>query len=107
MEAKPQDLQNYLTEDGRSPFLEWLDGLDAKTRGIVTVRLSRVAQGNFGNSHSVGDGVSELVIDVGPGYRVYFARDGDTVVVLLTGGAKKSQSKDIKNAKAYWKDYCA
>lgn len=75
-------------------------------RGIIDARLIRVRNGNLGNSHGVGEGVSELVIDVGPGWRVYFGQDGDTVV-LLTGGTKKTQLKDIANAKKFWRDYRA
>jgi putative addiction module killer protein len=74
--------------------------------GIIMQRLDRVENGNFGNCHSVGGGVSELVIDVGPGYRVYFGQDDD-LVILLNGGTKRTQTSDIRTAKRYWSDYNA
>ena len=82
-------------------FEVWEDSLPADIRGLVRVRLARVAKGLFGNSHGVGEGVSELVIGEGPGFRVYFGRTGDRVI-LLTGGAKKTQRKDIRKAKILW-----
>lgn len=106
MEARLRELRNYVDEDDGEPFDVWLNSLDSKMRNIVRIRLNRVAAGNLGNSHGVGEGVSELVIDVGPGYRVYFGQDGDAVV-LLTGGTKKSQANDIQNAKSFWRDYRA
>jgi putative addiction module killer protein len=106
VEARPRELENYVTADDEEPFEDWLEGLDSVMRGIIDARLIRVRNGNLGNSHGVGEGVSELVIDVGPGWRVYFGQDGDTVV-LLTGGTKKTQLKDIANAKKFWRDYRA
>lgn len=70
-------------------------------------RLDRVERGNFGSHHSVGDGVTELVIDFGPGYRIYFGQDGKDLVILLIGGDKSSQRTDIKTAKEYWRSYNA
>jgi putative addiction module killer protein len=67
--------------------------------------IARMEQGNFSNTKGVGEGVLEYKIDFGPGYRVYFRRDGDTIVILLTGGTKKRQQRDIDTAKAYWRDY--
>ena len=67
--------------------------------------IARMEQGNFSNAKGVGEGVLECKIDFGPGYRVYFGRDGDTIVILLTGGTKKRQQRDIDAAKAYWRDY--
>ncbi len=104
MEARPKELRNYVDENGEEPFQTWLDGLDVRMRGIVRVRLRRVENGNLGDSHGVGEGVSELVIDVGPGYRVYFGQEGD-IIVLLTGGHKKTQPKDIEKAKVFWREY--
>ena len=81
-------------------FKEWISGLkDRKTRLIINARIRRVSAGNFGNTKSVGDNVSELVIDCGPGYRVYYTRRGIEIVILLCGGDKSSQSKDIEEAK--------
>lgn len=106
MEAHARRLKKYVTENGRCPFDEWLDGLkDKKTQAIVATRLNRVVQGNFGLCRSLGGGVSELKVDYGPGFRVYFGEDGDTIVVLLCGGNKATQSKDIERAKAFWADY--
>jgi putative addiction module killer protein len=84
-----------------------LDGYEhQKTYGIVLARIKRVENGNFGDCESVGEGVSELKVDFGPGYRVYFGQDGDEVV-LLYGGTKKTQAQDINTAKEYWRDYNA
>ncbi|NUQ39432.1 MAG: type II toxin-antitoxin system RelE/ParE family toxin [Caldilineales bacterium] len=96
----------YRTENGRSPYREWLHSLrDREARARVRVRIDRVALGNFGDWHAVGGGVSELRIQFGPGYRVYFGRQGNTVVILLCGGDKSTQTQDIELAKAYWADY--
>ena len=106
MEARPRVLQKYLTETGRCPFDDWLDGLrDKRSQAIVATRLNRVVQGNFGLCRALEGGIHELKIDFGPGFRVYFAEDGDTIVVLLCGGDKATQSKDIERAQAYWADY--
>jgi len=95
-----------LTQNGKSPFADWLTSLkDIKTRAIVRVRLDRLRLGNWGDCKSVGEGVQELRIDFGPGYRVYLGQEGDVVILLLCGGSKKSQSKDIEKANQYWHDY--
>jgi putative addiction module killer protein len=94
--------------DRRQPFPEWLTALnDAVARARIRARLARLMAGNFGDSEPVGDGVVELRIDWGPGYRVYFARLGQVVVLLLCGGDKRTQDKDIKRAKDYFRDYKA
>ncbi len=106
MFGRERDIKEYLTIDGKSPFSEWLQKLrDQQARAIIRKRINRVRQGNLGDSRSVGEGVFELKIDFGPGYRTYFGQDGDTIVVLLCGGDKSSQDTDIKKAKEYWKDY--
>ncbi len=106
MDAKPQTLREYVTPDGKNPFREWLHTLrDVGARAKVRVRLNRVRLGNFGDAKAVGGGVSELRIPYGPGYRVYFARAGDTIVLLLCGGDKSSQKRAIGTAKEYWLDY--
>ena len=106
-EAKPRLLRTYLTTQGRSPFDEWIAGLkDGKARGSIRVRLNRVAAGNLGDCRSVGGGVLELKIGFGPGYRVYFGMDGD-LVILLGGGEKSTQDRDIPRAKDRWSDYNA
>ena len=105
-EARPRTLEMYQDEDGRQPFIQWYMAIrDHRTKVRIERRLDRVQTGNFGDHRSVGEGVFELRMFFGPGYRVYFAEDGDTVVVLLCGGDKSSQDEDIKRAKAYWKNY--
>lgn len=106
METKARRLLKYVTEKGRCPFDDWVEGLkDKKTEAIVATRLNRVIQGNFGQCRKLEGGIQELKIDFGPGFRVYFAEDGETIVVLLCGGDKSTQSKDIAKAKEYWADY--
>jgi putative addiction module killer protein len=99
------ELRYYLAVDGKSPFEEWFSGLDAAAGAKVSVALARVEQGNLSNAKGVGEGVLGYRIDWGPGYRVYFGRDGDVLVILLTGGTKKRQQRDIEQAKALWADY--
>ena len=106
MNVIPRELVEYETENGRCPFSEWLDRLkDVAARAIIRKRLNRIRIGNFGHTRSVGEGVFELKIDFGPGYRVYYGLDGDTLVVLLCGGDKGSQEIDIRKANEYWQDY--
>jgi putative addiction module killer protein len=99
------ELRYYLTTGGESPFENWFDGLDAAAAAKVSVALVRLGQGNTSNAKTVGQGVLEYRIDWGPGYRVYFGRDGDTLVILLTGGTKQRQQRDIERAKELWADY--
>lgn len=100
------DLLEYLTINGRNPFREWLENLrDRQARAKIRVRLNRLRLGNFGDSKSVGQGVNELRITHGPGYRVYFGRHSTKVVILLCGGDKSSQAWDIEKAHTYWADY--
>jgi putative addiction module killer protein len=102
------ELRYYQTSAGRQPFIEWLQGLrDKQARSRIQARLARVAVGNFGDIERVGEGVLELRIDWGPGYRVYFARTGKVIVLLLWGGDKSTQQKDIERAKDYFEDYQA
>ncbi|MEJ5309602.1 MAG: type II toxin-antitoxin system RelE/ParE family toxin [Anaerolineae bacterium] len=106
MSDTPVEILEYLTESGQNPFREWLESLsDRQARARIRVRLNRIRLGNFGDCKSVGRGVSELRVPHGPGYRVYFGRQGNTVVILLYGGDKKTQSQDIALAQEYWKDY--
>ena len=98
----------YETAGGSVPFSEWMDSIEGqKIYDIVMTRLDRVEEGNFGKHRAVGDGVVELKIDHGPGYRVYLGQDGRDLVILLIGGDKNSQQQDIKTAKKYWSDYNA
>jgi putative addiction module killer protein len=99
------ELRYYLATNGRSPFEEWFSGLDAAAGAKVTVAVARLEQGNLSNAKPVGEGVLEYRIDWGPGYRLYFGRDGNVLVILLTGGTKKHQQRDIETAKALWADY--
>ena len=95
----------YLTPTGHNPFSVWFDRLDAQAAAKVTIALARMEQENLSNAKGVGGGVLEYRIDFGPGYRVYFGRDGETIIVLLAGGTKKRQSNDITTALARWNDY--
>ncbi len=101
-------VRRYQTVDGRVPLAEWLDGLrDGQTRARILARLDRLHAGLFGDKRSVGAGVCELRIDHGPGYRVYYGQAGTTLVLLLCGGDKGTQTSDIEKAHGYWKDYKA
>ncbi|MGD9504778.1 MAG: type II toxin-antitoxin system RelE/ParE family toxin [Syntrophobacteraceae bacterium] len=100
------EIEYYRTESGRKPFKEWLEGLrDIKARAKVRVRLDRARLGNLGDRKAVGAGVWEMRIDYGPGYRVYFGQDGARVILLLLGGDKSAQQRDIETAKRYWLDH--
>lgn len=91
---------------GNSPFQDWFNGLsDKRARAALLTRIARVPLGNIGDSNSVGEGVNELRVHYGPGLRLYFGRDGDTLVLLLNGGDKSTQRRDIQRAKEYWHDY--
>jgi putative addiction module killer protein len=108
VEATPREIFVYETPDGKAPFSDWMDAMQG--HGIydkIMVRLDRVEQGNLGEHRGVGAGVFELVIDDGPGYRVYFGQDGKDIVILLIAGTKKTQTADIERAKSYWRNYNA
>lgn len=99
-------IEHYLLENGSDPFDEWLQSLkDTRGRAKIKVRLRRMSLGNFGDHKGLGDGVSELRFEYGPGYRVYYGNINNLVVLLLCGGAKPTQSKDIETAKRYWQEY--
>jgi putative addiction module killer protein len=95
----------YLDRTGTSPFAAWFQRLDAAAAAKVTTALRRLELGNLSNVKGVGAGVFEYRIDFGPGYRVYFGKDGDAVVILLCGGTKKRQDRDIEMARERWVDY--
>ena len=96
----------YTAENGGSPFGDWLRKLDNLTRAIVVRLIQRVAVGGAKKSiKALKDGIFEIKITYGPGYRVYFAQDGDEIIILLVGGDKKTQSRDIEKAKEYWRNY--
>jgi putative addiction module killer protein len=101
-------LRYYQTSAGEQPFVEWLQGMnDRQARTRVEARLARVVIGNLGDVEPVGEGVMELRIDWGPGYRVYFAQVGQVIILLLCGGDKRTQQRDINRAKEYFEDYKA
>lgn len=96
----------YTDKAGKELFTKWLDSLqDASTRRRIIARLRRLEQGNYGDCKHLNDGIFELRLFFGPGYRIYFGEDGDTLVVLLCGGDKGNQDKDIQTAISYWKEY--
>jgi putative addiction module killer protein len=104
--TEPVELFHYQTADGRIPYREWLDSVNNPV-GYASIqsRTDRLKRGLFGDCDPVGEGVWELRIDTGPGYRVYYARSGKRVVLLLCGGDKRKQTADVKRAKEFWKDY--
>ena len=106
VEHQQWEIRLYVTKRGEAPFSVWLNSLkDARTRAIIRVRLNRIRLGNFGDCRSVGQGFSGLRIDYGPGFRVYFGRVGTKVILLLSGGGKSGQERDIKKAREFWADY--
>ena len=98
-------IRYYVAVEGQQPFAEWFADLEAVARAKVTRAIVRLEQGNFSSAKSVGEGVFEYRIDFGPGYRVYFGQDGPKLVILLAGGTKKRQGRDIDAAHGYWRDY--
>lgn len=95
----------YLDREGVSPYGDWFNQLNADAANKVTTAVYRLELGNFSNVEPVGEGVSEYKIDFGPGYRIYFGIAGNELIILLAGGSKKRQNKDIENAKKYWQQY--
>ena len=99
------DVREYIGPDGSSPYAKWFRDLNAPAAAKVAIAITRMAQGNLSNTKGVGSGLQEYRIDFGPGYRIYFGRDGERLVILLGGGTKRRQSDDIRNAQALWADY--
>ena len=99
------EIREYIDDRGRSPFGRWFNGLDARAAARVRTTIARMESGNLSNIRGVGSGVLERRINVGPGYRVYFGRDGDTLIVLLGGGTKDRQQRDIEDARQLWQEY--
>ena len=95
----------YLDPEGRSPYAAWFDGLNAPAAAKIAAALYQLAAGNFSNVKGVGSGVFERKIDFGPGYRIYFGKDGDSAVILLGGSTKQRQQQAIEAAKERWADY--
>jgi putative addiction module killer protein len=105
LDATPRNVVICQDANGGEPFTDWLDGIrDAKTCAVILKRIGRIEYGNFGDVEPIGEGVSELKIDFGPGYRVYFGQIGNEVHII-SGGTKKTQQNDIKAAKKFWSDY--
>lgn len=100
------EVRRYQCIDGVVPLTKWLAGLrDARVRAKLEIRFRRVSTGIFGDVKPVGEGVLELREDIGPGYRVYLGRHGDTLVILLCGGDKRTQDADIRRAREFWQDW--
>jgi putative addiction module killer protein len=100
------DVFRYRRENGREPFTEWLNSVrDKLAQARIRVRLRHLQVGNFGDCESVGEGVIELRVHIGAGYRVYCGRHGNAVVILLCGGDKSSQAADIKRARELWSEW--
>jgi len=101
----PIEVREYLDRSGRSPWAAWFDDLNEVAAAKVTAALVRIQRGNFSNAKSIGAGVFEYRIDFGPGYRIYFGKDGERLVILVGGGTKQRQQRDISTALARWQDY--
>jgi putative addiction module killer protein len=99
------EVREYIAPDGSSPYGKWFDSLNAPAAAKVAIAVTRMHHGNFSNSKGAGAGVHEYSIDFGPGYRIYFGRDGDRLVILLGGGSKKRQQQDIRHAQLLWGEY--
>lgn len=100
------DIRNYITPDGKDVFLDWLRRVrDPVAKAQIARRVNRIERGNFGDHRFCRDGVWELRVDVGAGYRIYYARSGEQVVLLLAGGDKRTQDADIESAIRHWKDW--
>ena len=106
MEHQPKEIRQYETPEGKAPFKEWLFALrDVQARARINTRINRLAFGHFGDCLFVGQGVFELQIHFGPGYRIYFGEEKGILIILLCGGDKSTQGRDIEKAKRYWEDY--
>jgi putative addiction module killer protein len=106
MNIAPKHIELFVTKTGKIPFTDWLESLrDPSARALIKIRLDRVRLGNLGDHKSVGKGAFELRVNVGPGYRIYYGQVGNRIVVLLCGGDKSSQAKDVKKAQGFWATY--
>ena len=99
------DVREYLTADGKNPYREWLDTLDVTPLARIQARVLRFSTGNLGDHKSVGGGLWEARVMFGPGYRLYFGKDGPQLVLLLLGGDKSTQATDVAQAQSSWKAY--
>ena len=98
-------IEEYITEEGNSPFADWFDSLNAQAANKINTYLTRIAEGNTSNLKPIKGALQEVRIDWGPGYRVYAGKDGDTLIILLGGGTKQRQQKDINHAMKLWEEY--
>ena len=98
-------LRIYEKKNGKMPFYEWLMDQDVTIKQIIRTRLDRLSLGNFSNNEPVGDGINEIKVNTGPGYRIYYGIIDSKIVLILCSGDKSTQDKDIKKAKEYFKDY--
>jgi putative addiction module killer protein len=105
MDIGPIAVWYYQTSSGRCPFRDWLESLDQPIQQIIDARLTRVRRGLLGHAENLGGGLWELKFDVGPGYRIYYGKAGNSIVILLHAGHKKGQAGDIDTAREYWADY--
>lgn len=99
------EIREFVDAKGHSPYAKWFNRLNAHAAAKVAVSLIRMEKGNFSNAKSVGAGVLEYRINYGPGYRIYFGKDGDALIILLGAGTKVRQQQDIKTARNRWRDY--
>ena len=98
-------IREFLTAAGRNPYRDWIGNLEVTVRARVQARVLRLETGNPGDCRALGGGIWEARLMFGPGYRIYFGRDGEMLLILLTGGTKKRQQRDIDAAKEFWRDY--
>ena len=99
------EVREYIETSGRSPFAKWLNALNVQAAAKVATALERMSDGNLSNAKTVGGGVLEYRLDFGPGYRIYFGREGDRLIILLAGGTKNRQQSDIRQAHENWEAY--
>jgi putative addiction module killer protein len=100
-------VEEFITDEDVSPFRRWFDTLDGQAAALVTIAIDRLGEGNTSNAKALSEGVSELRINRGPGFRIYFGWDGKVLVILLGGGTKKRQQSDIQSALRHWRSYKA
>lgn len=105
MDVAPIEILYYQTSSGKCPFESWLRSLDFAVQAVVDARLARVRRGLFGDHKSLGGGIWEIRLNIGPGYRIYYGKYGCEVVILLCAGDKKTQAADIDTASGFWQDY--
>lgn len=99
------EIRYYIDRQGRTPFNHWFENQDGVTRARIAIALAKLESGNLSAAKALGAGVHELRLHFGPGYRIYFGRDGEAIVILLSGGTKKRQEADIGAARVLWQEY--